>query len=259
MLTPIGTESRQALEHAAAHAIGDPDGSTDPVSDDVCFPLMAAGEANGAIGVAADPPLTEAERTVLTAAAALLAACAKNAHLYSQVHENSVRDELTGCFNRRHFLEVMDAELRRARRSHGVFSVVMFDLDHFKDINDRFGHLCGDAVLAVVGQRMKAVLRGSDIKCRWGGEEFLVLLPDTPLHPGAQRVAEMLRRDLEEHPVHWNDQTVVITASFGVTEIVPGEIDAAAIIGRADGGLYEAKQDGRNCVRAGELSAAQVG
>jgi diguanylate cyclase (GGDEF)-like protein len=90
-----------------------------------------------------------------------------------------------------------------------------------------------------------------------GGEEFLLLLPDTPMHPGARRVAEMLRRDLEEHPVHWNDQTVVITASFGVTEVRPGEIDANAILGRADAALYEAKQDGRNRVVAAELSAAQ--
>jgi len=184
----------------------------------------------------------------MSAAAALLAASVKNADLFLQVHENSVRDALTGCFNRRHFLDVMDSELRRARRAHGIFSVVMFDLDHFKNINDRFGHLCGDAVLAMVGKRMKAVLRGSDVKCRYGGEEFLVLLPDTPL-AGAHRVAEMLRRDVEEHPVHWNEQTVVVTASFGLTEIVPGEIDTAAIIGRVDAGLYQAKQDGRNCVR----------
>ena len=253
-LTPIAPEARAILERAAARAVGDPAASSDAASADICFPLVAPGGAIGAIGIAPEPPLTEAQKTVMSAAATLLAASVKNADLFLQVHENSVRDALTACFNRRHFLEVMDAELRRARRSHGVFSVVMFDLDRFKDINDRFGHLCGDAVLAMVGQRMKAVLRGSDIKCRYGGEEFLVLLPDTPLS-GAQRVAEMLRRDLEEHPVHWNDQTVVITASFGLTEIMPGDDDAAAIIGRADTGLYQAKQDGRNCIRVAELSA----
>jgi len=80
------------------------------------------------------------------------------------------------------------------------------------------------------------------------GEEFLVLLPETPL-AGARRVAEMLRHDSEEHPVHWDDQTVVITASFGISEIVSGEENARAIIGRADAALYQAKQDGRNCVR----------
>ena len=262
-LTPIPQESRAMLERAAARAVGDPTATTDAVSDDICFPLIAPGGAIGAIGIASQPPLTEAQKTVMSAAAALLAASVKNADLFLQVHENSVRDALTGCFNRRHFLEVMDSELRRARRSHGSLSVVMFDLDHFKEINDRFGHLCGDAVLAMVGQRMKAVLRGSDIKCRYGGEEFLALLPETPL-VGAQRVAETLRRDLEEHPVRWNDQTVVVTASFGITEIIAGEEDAAAIIGRADAGLYQAKQDGRNCIRvasavSGQLSAVSVG
>ena len=256
-LTPIPPESRETLERVAARAVGDSAAQTDAVGGDICFPLVAAGGPIGVIGIAAEPPLTETQKTVMSAAAALLAASVKNADLFLQVHENSVRDGLTACFNRRHFLEVIDAELRRARRSHGVFSVVMFDLDHFKDINDRFGHLCGDAVLAMVGQRMKAVLRGSDIKCRYGGEEFLVLLPDTPI-AGAHRVAETLRRDLEEHPVHWNDQTVVITASFGLTEIVPGEDDVAAIIGRADAGLYQAKQDGRNCIRTAELSGAQI-
>jgi diguanylate cyclase (GGDEF)-like protein len=255
-LTPIPDESRATFERAAARAVGDPAATSDAVSDDICFPLVAPGGAIGAIGITPRPLLTEAQKTVMSAAAALLAASVKNADLFLQVHENSVRDALTACFNRRHFLEVMDAELRRTRRSHGVFSVVMFDLDYFKDVNDRFGHLCGDAVLAMVGQRMKAVLRGSDVKCRYGGEEFLVLLPDTPL-VGAQRVAETLRRDLEEHPVHWNAHTVVITASFGIAEIVPDD-DAAAIIGRVDASLYQAKQDGRNCIRVAELSGAQI-
>ena len=102
---------------------------------------------------------------MLAAAAALLVASVKNADLFFQVKENSARDALTASFNRRQFLEVMDSELRRARRSHGSFLVVMFDLDHFKQINDRFGHLCGDAVLATVGQRMNTILRSSDIKC----------------------------------------------------------------------------------------------
>jgi diguanylate cyclase (GGDEF)-like protein len=129
----------------------------------------------------------------------------------------------------------------------------MFDLDHFKTINDRFGHLCGDAVLAHVGQRMKAVLRGSDTKCRYGGEEFVVLLPDTPL-AGARRVAETLRKDLEKGPVRWNDQILVVTASFGIAEIIAGEDTANAIIARADAALYHAKQDGRNCVRTSKAA-----
>jgi len=248
-LTPIDPAARAAVERAAAHAMGDADVVLEPAGEDAyCIPLFAAGEPVGAIGVTPTPPLTDTECAALAAAAALLGPSAKNAELYSEVQENSVRDALTGCFNRRHSLQVLDSELRRARRSHGAFSLVMLDLDHFKTINDRCGHLCGDAVLAHVGQRMKAVLRGSDTKCRYGGEEFLVLLPDTPL-AGACRVAEMLRKDLEQRPVRWNDQMLVVTASFGIAEIIAGEDTANSIIARADAALYQAKQDGRNCVR----------
>ena len=256
-LTPIDPSARGAVEHAAAHAMGDADAVSEPASGDVyCIPLVAAGEPVGAIGVTPNPPLTDTECAALAAAAALLGPSAKNAELYSEVQENSVRDALTGCFNRRHSLEVLDSELRRARRSHGAFSLVMLDLDHFKAINDRFGHLCGDAVLAHVGQRMQTVLRGSDTKCRYGGEEFLVLLPDTPM-AGARRVAEMLRKDLEQRSVRWNDQMLVVTASFGIAEIIAAEDTANTIIARADAALYHAKQDGRNCVRTSKAAGVR--
>jgi diguanylate cyclase (GGDEF)-like protein len=256
-LTPIDPAARTAVERAAAHAMGDADVVIEQASQDVyCVPLVAAGEPVGPIGVTPTPPLTDTECAALAAAAALLGPSARNAELYSEVQENSVRDALTGCFNRRHSLQVLDSELRRARRSRGAFSLVMLDLDHFKTINDRFGHLCGDAVLAHVGQRMKAVLRGSDTKCRYGGEEFLVLLPDTPL-AGVRRVAEMLRKDLEQHPVPWNDQMLVVTASFGIAEIVAGEETANSIIARADAALYQAKQDGRNCVRTSKAAGVR--
>ena len=97
---------------------------------------------------------------MLAAAAALLGISLRNAQLFRDVRENSLRDGLTGCFNRTHALEVVDVELRRARRSHASVSLIMFDLDHFKDINDRNGHQCGDAVLAAVGEHLREVLRG---------------------------------------------------------------------------------------------------
>ena len=127
-------------------------------------------------------------------------------------------------------------------------SVIMFDLDHFKDVNDRYGHLCGDAVLAGVGRRMRDVLRGSDLKCRYGGEEFLVLLPETPLH-GARRVAETLRKEIAERPIPWAGEALTVTASFGITQALPGEISIQNVVQRADAALYRAKEEGRNCVR----------
>ncbi len=124
-------------------------------------------------------------------------------------------------------------------------------------MNDRFGHLCGDAVLAAVGKRMKEVLRGSDLKCRYGGEEFLVLLPETPLH-GARRVAETLRREIAERPIHWAGEALTVTASFGLAQTLPGEVNLQAVIARADVALYRAKDDGRNCVRIAAESPTLV-
>ena len=246
-LAVVGDVPLAACERAARRALGEASVAVDGDRDDVCFPMIVAGDPIGVIGVSPDPPLAEHERIVLSAAAALLAASLKNAELFQAVHESSVRDALTGCVNRQHAMEAIDGELRRARRSQVLPSLVMFDLDHFKQVNDRFGHLCGDAVLAAVGQQMNAVLRGSDLKCRYGGEEFLILLPNTTL-PGARRVAELLRRTIEDHPVRWNESDVRVTASFGLTVVTPGELDATAVIGRADAALYRAKENGRNRV-----------
>jgi len=258
-LVAHGDVSVDACQEAARRAIGSAVGTAE-AGDAMCFPMFAAGKPVGVLGVAPQPAIAEPQRAVLAAAATLLGASLKNAELFHVIHENSVRDSLTGCFNRQHGLEVLDAELRRSRRSRLPMALLMFDLDHFKDINDQYGHLCGDAVLAAVGQRMKNVLRGSDLKCRWGGEEFLVLLPDTP-SAGAQRVAELLRHDLEVHPVPWRggdvEVEVRVTASFGLTDVTPGEIDGTAIIARADSALYRAKTNGRNrvCVATDTASA----
>jgi len=223
------------------------------------FPLVVGGTAMGVLGVRPEQGgLAADRRRIIEAAAALLAVSIKNAQLFREVKENSVRDPLTGCFTRGHALDVIDSELRRARRSQTPVSLIMFDVDHFKDVNDRHGHLCGDAVLGAIGKRMKEVLRGSDLKCRYGGEEFLVLLPETPLH-GARRVAETLRKEIADRPVPWSGEALTVTASFGLAQTLPGEVNVQAIIARADQALYRAKDDGRNCVRAAaEVTSVEV-
>ncbi|MGH9253932.1 MAG: diguanylate cyclase [Vicinamibacterales bacterium] len=260
-LAVVADRSLTECELAARRALGDDVVGAEGVPSDVCFPMMVGRQPVGVLGVT-DQAVTEQQRTVLAAAAALLAGALKTAELFEVVHENSVRDSLTGCFNRQHAMEILDVELRRARRSRLPLSLIILDLDHFKAINDRFGHLCGDAVLSTVGLRMQAVLRTSDVKCRYGGEEFLVLLPETPLS-GAQRVAEVLRRDLEKHPVPWHKAgihaaDVRVTASFGLTMIMPGEENPTAIIARADAALYRAKEQGRNCVCVADPSEVIV-
>ena len=254
----IGTarESRRDIERTRVdvvdHAlINDAAWASDAIAGDghLCIPMTAGGHPVGVLGIPNTAGPFTAERTrVLTMAGALLAISLRNAQLFHDVRENSLRDGLTGCFNRTHALDVIDTELRRARRAQTPVSLIMFDIDRFKDINDRYGHLCGDAVLAAVGVRMREVLRGSDLKCRYGGEEFLVLLPETPLE-GAKRVADTLRRELADMPVIWKSEPVSVTASFGVSVALPSEIDSKALIGRADAALYRAKDQGRNCVR----------
>jgi diguanylate cyclase (GGDEF)-like protein len=229
------------------------DGSwrSDPVVSEghLCLPLTAGGHPVGVLGIPESAgPFDDGRQRVLGMAAAVLAIALRNAQLFHDVREHSLRDGLTGCFNRTHAIAVIDMELRRARRSHRPVSLIMFDIDHFKRINDRYGHQCGDAVLAAVGAKMQEVLRGSDLKCRYGGEEFLVLLPETPLE-GAKRVADTLRRDLSQMPVTWKGEVVTVTASFGVALAHANEVDGPALIGRADAALYRAKDQGRNCVR----------
>ena len=224
----------------------------------VALPLVVGGTPIGVLGVEpSNGALDPARHRAVEAAAALLAVSLKNAQLFREVRENSMRDPLTGCLVRTHAGEVIDAELRRARRSQMPVSMIIFDLDHFKEINDRHGHLCGDAVLADVGRCMREVLRGSDLKCRYGGEEFLVLLPETPL-TGARRVAETLRREIAERPILWAGHALTCTASFGVTQALPGETSFPALVARADAALYRAKDEGRNCVRVASDTLASI-
>jgi diguanylate cyclase (GGDEF)-like protein len=221
------------------------------------FPLMVDSAAIGVLGVRTpDGALGDERRRAIEASAPVLALAIRHAQLAREVRENSVRDALTGCFTRGHAIEVIDAELRRARRSQAPVSLIMFDVDRLKDVNDRHGHLGGDAVLAVIGKRMREVLRGSDLKCRYAGEQFLVLLPETPL-PGAKRVAETLRREVADRPVPWAGENLRVTASFGLAQALAGEVNVQALIGRADHALYRAKDEGGNCVRIADATVPQ--
>ena len=256
-LMNVGAATPCAQESAAKIALCEIDPPPGVEPEFTCFPMIIAGMPVGVLGVAAKPALTDEQRRILTSAAALLAVSLKNSELFREVVESNVRDPLTACVTRRHGMGIFQTEMRRARRSQLPMALIVFDLDHFKAINDRYGHLAGDAVLGAVGGRMNAVLRGSDLKCRYGGEEFLILLPDTPAQ-GAQRVAETLRREIEAAAIPWSDETLRVTASFGLTAITPGEMDPLAAIARADEALYRAKQDGRNCVRSTAEAEALV-
>ncbi len=155
-------------------------------------------------------------------------------------------DHLTGLPNRRAFLQGAQLELARIQRNGQSACLVLGDIDHFKAFNDCCGHAAGDRVLQIVSQRLRTGLRAADTVARWGGEEFIMLLPETELL-GAQRVAEKCRFAIQNGPVVCLDQETNVTMTFGVSVIGPsGCIDAA--IARADEALYTGKNTGRNQV-----------
>jgi len=219
-----------------------------------CFPMMVGDTAVGVVGVREVPALSAAEQSAMGAAVALLAIAVRNEQLLAQTRDSSVRDGLTGCFNRAYAIETLSKELRRASRTGHPVAVLMIDIDEFKAVNDRFGHLSGDALLTAVGARLATVLRTSDVKCRYGGDEFLVILPDTPIG-GAEHVAAAVTHAVADLVLPESDE-VSPTVSLGVAAALPGEQDAHAVIARADEALYRAKREGRNRFAAAPLAHA---
>ena len=162
-------------------------------------------------------------------------------------------DPLTGLENRR---PIMDRLEGLAKRSSAAYSVSIIDLDRFKQLNDTFGHVCGDNVLTAVGQRLRSRLRGSDAVGRWGGEEFIVVLPETRL-ADAEALMERLRREIDRSPIACGTHVHHITASFGVADGRNGS-STHRLIKRADDAMYEAKMGGRNTVRAHQYDSEEL-
>jgi len=160
-------------------------------------------------------------------------------------------DPLTGIANRRYFMERLHKSITHAQARHHRLSVLMIDMDHFKRVNDRFGHAGGDAALVAFAQLLASQVRAGDLPARLGGEEFAVYMPDTPLS-AAMESAERLRiKAVELHPIDANHS---ITASFGVTDLAEGD-SAETLLKRADALLYQAKAEGRNRVIAASATA----
>jgi diguanylate cyclase (GGDEF)-like protein/PAS domain S-box-containing protein len=156
----------------------------------------------------------------------------------------SITDCLTDAYNRRYFIQVLEQDIERARRTGQPFSLVMVDLDRFKSINDRFGHAAGDLVLKSLVDMIKQRIRKIDCLARWGGEEFVILLPHTPVDKAAG-LAEELRQRLSRMDI---TGVGYVTASFGVAGYCPGDT-VDSLVKKADSMMYEAKAAGRNCVR----------
>ncbi len=162
-----------------------------------------------------------------------------------RLEESNNRDGLTGIFNRRYLQERLSAEFERARRYDEPFALIMFDLDHFKKINDNFGHLGGDAVLRTVGSRITELLRKPDIFGRYGGEEFMLILPSTDIS-GALTLAERIRSAAQASPANWDDTPIPFTISMGISIFQPHHQKPEDLVHETDLALYFSKKNGRN-------------
>ncbi len=163
------------------------------------------------------------------------------------IERTSNEDGLTGIYNRRYLEKQLATEFNRIRRYGGNLSIVLFDLDHFKLVNDKYGHLGGDEVLRVVASRITGVLRNVDIFGRYGGEEFAVILPETDVS-SAVVLAERLRQLIASVPVEFDGIQIPVTLSIGVTEFRPDMAKYEELFREADQALYRCKKSGRNCV-----------
>ncbi|KAB7623418.1 diguanylate cyclase [Alkalilimnicola sp. S0819] len=168
-------------------------------------------------------------------------------HAHAEMHRLVTTDALTGTASRRSFLASLDGEFRHARRHHVELSLLMLDIDHFKRVNDSYGHPVGDIVLKEFAIRCRSMLRANDLMGRLGGEEFAILLPGTDAE-GARQAAEKIREAIAAQPILTSQASVAITTSLGIATLQADDEKPDRLINRADKGLYRAKQEGRNRV-----------
>jgi diguanylate cyclase (GGDEF)-like protein len=257
----IDIDACWALRHGARYktaGYGDPAcihyrEPEDEAAARLCIPLVTHDDLVGMLhleGLAAGPLQDEQEHLAVTVAEQLALALG-NARLRESLRRQSVLDPLTGLFNRRHFDAALKRELARSRRKNVPVSLVLVDIDHFKNVNDGYGHAVGDAVLRTIAQQLRLGIREGDIACRYGGEEMVLLLPEcTAADAGAR--AEAIRVALAAiTPNPEGDGPERITASFGVAAYPVHAQDAEALFWAADKALYRAKQHGRNRVVTG--------
>ncbi|HAU1248273.1 TPA: diguanylate cyclase [Legionella pneumophila] len=214
----------------------------------LCVPLMAQNDIYGLLYLEVGLKFDENQQLLITAFAELTALALANVRLRENLRYQSIRDPLTGLYNRRYLEDFLFKQLHQAERTKASFAILMLDLDHFKKINDTFGHDAGDLVLKELGQILNSDIRLGDIAARYGGEEFVLLLYDIDAQ-AAKMKAENLRSAISNLQVKYGAQPVgQITASIGISVYPDDAKSPAEVIEAADKALYQAKNKGRNKV-----------
>lgn len=195
-------------------------------------------------------PMTGGQREDLGTIADMLGHTLHNVQTYEQLHQQNITDDLTGLYNARHFHHLMDYEIERSKRYGHDLSLIFIDLDHFKRINDTYGHLVGSALLAEVGRFFEHNMRKINLACRYGGDEFAILLPSTS-KAGALALGGMLREALNKTKFSGGESHVItITASFGIASFPGDALSKEELIQVADSAMYEVKRNGRDGIRS---------
>jgi diguanylate cyclase (GGDEF)-like protein len=222
-----------------------------------CVPLVAQRETLGVLhlramppapGGVSCPPISESCQSLAITVAEHLALSLGNLKLQEALRHQAIRDPLTGLYNRRFMWETLERELYRMHRKGSCLAVIMLDLDHFKRFNDTFGHLAGDALLSALGRMLLVHVRKEDVACRYGGEEFTLILPETSLETACSRAEELRQLVHNLHLEHHGQILGAITISLGVAVYPQHGEDPEALLRAADAALYEAKHAGRDRV-----------
>ncbi|CAM2926407.1 diguanylate cyclase [Legionella worsleiensis] len=214
----------------------------------ICIPLLAKNEVLGLVYVEFEKRADDEEIEFILLYCEQIALVLANIKLQDILRFESIRDPLTGLYNRRYFEEQVEQAILTCRRTDDVFGIMILDIDHFKLINDRYGHWAGDKALCCLSDKMRHFFRESDIIGRWGGEEFIILLKNLS-QENIVKKAEQLRQDIETLRIDINGTLISFTISIGIASFTP-QTDKEQIINNADAALYKAKNKGRNKVVA---------